>query len=61
METVMMNENYALDLSAEGGFSSFFVPTDAAFAELGTAFIEGALNNLGLLRKVAHNLTIKSL
>ena len=51
MELVMTGSD-ALDLSSGGFSSTFFVPTDAAFDELGASTIEEALKNRVLLKTV---------
>lgn len=48
METVMTGHD-ALDLATS---STFFVPTDAAFEELGAATVENAMKNADHLRTV---------
>ena len=52
MESVMVTGEHGLDLSASGSSMTFFVPTDAAFQELGSAAIENALKNPVLLKTV---------
>ncbi len=47
----------ALDLSSGGVSSTFFVPTDAAFEELGASAVDDALKNRALLKTVC--ITIK--
>ena len=47
-----MTGSDALDLSSGGFSSTFFVPTDAAFDELGASTIEEALKNRVLLKTV---------
>lgn len=54
MELVMTGSD-ALDLSAGGISSTFFVPTDAAFEELGATVIEDALKNRSFLKTVSSN------
>lgn len=54
MELVMTGSD-ALDLSSGGMSSTFFVPTDTAFEELGAAAIEEALKNRSLLKTVSSN------
>lgn len=48
-----MTGSDALDLSSGGVSSTFFVPTDAAFDELGASTIEEALRNPVLLKTVS--------
>lgn len=48
-----MSGSDALDLSSGGVSSTFFVPTDAAFEELGTSMVEDALRNRALLKTVS--------
>ena len=52
MELVMTGSD-ALDLSSGGVSSTFFVPTDAAFEELGGSTIQDALKNRALLKTVS--------
>ena len=57
MESVMVTGEHGLDLSA-GGSMTFFVPTDAAFQELGAGTVESALKNPVLLKTVQNNYVI---
>lgn len=43
----------ALDFASGGISATFFVPTDAAFEELGTAAAENAMKNRSLLKTVS--------
>ena len=52
MESVMVTGEHGLDLSAGGSSMTFFVPTDAAFQELGAGTVESALKNPVLLKTV---------
>jgi hypothetical protein len=52
MELVMTGSD-ALDLSSGGISATFFVPTDAAFEELGMATVENAMKNRALLKTVS--------
>lgn len=52
MELVMTGSD-ALDLSAGGISSTFFVPTDAAFKQLGSSTVEDALKNRAILKTVS--------
>lgn len=52
MELVMTGSD-ALDLTSGGLSSTFFVPTDAAFDELGASTIDEALGNRALLKTVS--------
>jgi hypothetical protein len=52
MELVMTGSD-ALDLSSGGISATFFVPTDAAFEELGSAAVENAMKNRALLKTVS--------
>lgn len=57
MELVMSGSD-ALDLSSGGVSSTFFVPTDAAFEELGSSTVEDALRNRALLKTVSKTLKL---
>ena len=48
-----MTGSDALDLSSGGISATFFVPTDAAFEELGSAAVENAMKNRSLLKTVS--------
>ena len=52
MESVMVTGEHGLDLSAGGSSMTFFVPTDAAFQELGAGTVESAPKNPVLLKTV---------
>jgi hypothetical protein len=43
----------ALDFASGGISATFFVPTDAAFEELGTAAVANAMKNRSLLKTVS--------
>ncbi|KZS06760.1 transforming growth factor-beta-induced protein ig-h3 [Daphnia magna] len=60
MELVMTGSD-ALDLSAGGISSTFFVPTDAAFEELGATVIEDALKNRSFLKTIVANHVVPGL
>ena len=50
----MVTGEHGLDLSAGGSSMTFFVPTDAAFQELGAGTVESALKNPVLLGGDVH-------
>ena len=50
----MVTGEHGLDLSAGGSSMTFFVPTDAAFQELGAGTVESALKNPVLLKTVTN-------
>jgi hypothetical protein len=52
MELVMTGSD-ALDFASGGISATFFVPTDAAFEELGTAAVANAMKNRSLLKTVS--------
>lgn len=52
MELVMTGSD-ALDFASGGISATFFVPTDTAFEELGTAAVENAMKNRSLLKTVS--------
>ena len=52
METVMVTGDDGLDLASAGSSNTFFVPTDAAFNELGAGTMDKAMRNPTLLKTV---------
>ncbi|XP_046655629.1 periostin-like [Daphnia pulicaria] len=60
MELVMTGSD-ALDFASGGISATFFVPTDAAFEELGTAAVANAMKNRSLLKTIVANHVVPGL